>query len=331
MCYDRRGVTRLVAAVIAAALLALTLATAATTTTERPARRHATQDLTTDLVCGTLRRKTVKASLTRFLQGLVGGPKVIAGKLVGGTVGAALTFCEELFPKARRVVKLGVSRLLGPSPQPPSSAPIVIPPRQRVRGDLVVPRNGWIPMTVFWAAYDGDGLRTHDLEAIVNGVPEQVSLTPAFSGTYTLRPGKNYRFAVRSQDATGQWSRYAYGAFFGLSLIADQDAARSTGWTFQNVSDALGGRNMFSRVPKAWTSYRFHGDYVAWVAPRWRGGGSANVHIDGRKVQTVSLYASSTAHRQVLFAWQWPVRGGHRITVEVNQPGVESDGFIILS
>jgi hypothetical protein len=319
------------AAIAAATGLALMLAGGAAMTPSAPAAPASAQDLTTDIVCQTLRQKSVKASVTKFLQRLVGGPRVVAGKLMGASVGAALTFCEDLVPKARRVASLGISRLLGPTPQPPNSRPIVIPPRQRVRGDLVVPRDGWIPISVFWGAYDSDGVRAHDLEAIVDGTPEQVSVTSAPRGTYELKPGKNYRFTVRTQDVRGHWSGFAYGPRFGLSLIADEDAARSNGWTSHNASDALGGRDLFSKTRGAWTSYEFSGDYVAWIGPRWSRGGSASVYVDGQLRQTVSLYSRSTLHRQVLSAWQWPNRGNHRITVEADKAGVESDGFIILS
>lgn len=331
MCYKNWELLRPIAALVAAALIGLTLTGAAATTTKAPTKREAAQDLTTDFVCQTLRQNTVKQGLKKFLQRLVGGPKAVAGKLVGWSVGAALTFCEDLVPQAKKVANLGIRQLLGPSPQPPNSSPIVLAPRQRVRGDLVVPRDGWIPMTVFWGAFDADGVRMHDLEAIVNGVAEQVSLPRTSSGTYKLRPGKNYQFAVRSQDAGGRWSRYAYGARFGLSLIGEGAAARSTGWTVHSVSDALGGSDLFSRTPGAWTSYKFYGDYVAWIGPRWPRGGSANIYIDDRLLQTVDLNSRSTLHRQVLSAWQWAMRGNHKITIEVQQASVEADGFIILN
>ena len=201
-----------------------------------------------------------------------------------------------------------------------------------MRGEVVLPADGFVPITVFWTAFDLNGTRGHDLEVFEgsNDQATQLSARPDTIRNFEVEPGKTYQFTVRSQDKRGTWSRFVRGTPFRVDLIPEEEAGRSSGWTPNSNTEALDGGDRFSSMRGAWMSYRFQGDYVAWVGPTWADGGVANVYIDGVRRQTVNLSSSETVHRQVLSAWQWPRSGAHQIVVEVQSGAVEVDGFIVI-
>jgi hypothetical protein len=62
--------------------------------------------------------------------------------------------------------------------------------------------------------------------------------------------------------------------------------------------------------------------------------GSAKVYLDGVYVKTVSLYATATKTRQLIYAVGWGSSAVHTISIRIvgtsGHPRIDLDGFTIL-
>jgi hypothetical protein len=84
--------------------------------------------------------------------------------------------------------------------------------------------------------------------------------------------------------------------------------------------------------------FSFTGTSVTWASPIGTHKGKAEVWIDGVKVATVDLYASTSQVRKVIFTRSWSTVGSH--TLEVRATGtknassggkrVDVDAFVVL-
>jgi hypothetical protein len=76
------------------------------------------------------------------------------------------------------------------------------------------------------------------------------------------------------------------------------------------------------------------GRAVSWVAPRGWLRGWAEVYVDGKYVQVVSLYSKSAIARKIAFLYRWDDPGAHTVTVKVygtpRRPRIDVDAFIVL-
>ncbi len=62
-----------------------------------------------------------------------------------------------------------------------------------------------------------------------------------------------------------------------------------------------GGGERYSNQPGAAISYRFMGRNITWLSVKNHNCGLADVYLDGQRVATVDLYASSKTYQQPLF------------------------------
>jgi hypothetical protein len=86
-------------------------------------------------------------------------------------------------------------------------------------------------------------------------------------------------------------------------------------WTREALSTASGGYATYTTASGAKAKFSFTGSNVAWGAPRGTNKGKAEVWIDGVKVATVDLYASTTQERKVVFTKSWSTSGSHTLEV----------------
>ena len=163
--------------------------------------------------------------------------------------------------------------------------------------------------------------------------------------TRQLAPG-TYQFQVRAQDKAGNYSAWKLGASFAVasyqqtSTAAAGKVAYGGAWATQSLSSHYGGSAKYASARGATASFTFTGGrQVAWVAPKGTNRGYAWVYLDGVKVATVNLYASSAQYRRVVYA-----KAGLSPTVahtlKVYVPGtkpsgstgtrVDIDGFVVI-
>jgi glucose/arabinose dehydrogenase len=199
-----------------------------------------------------------------------------------------------------------------------------------------------VPVKLSWSA-TGSGVVKYELQQSTNGgAYAKVSLPSATATALTrqLTPGNAYQFRVRAQDQAGNWSDWAQGSEFVVNAHQETDGAisYSGSWTQQVVDSAFGGSLAYGGTVRDTALFTFVGRDVAWVAPKGTNRGRAEVWVDGVKVKTVDLYASSTQPRKVVFSKEWASAGSHTVEVRVlgtknaSSTGtrVDVDAFVVL-
>jgi hypothetical protein len=293
-------------------------------------------------ICKALRLVNAGSLAKSLVERLTGGKISRANALLDIVVGAALTHCETLLPIGKRVVHRGFVYLFGrPARGPPDSLPpIVVPPGVAIRGDYTLGTTGKVAATVYWGGLDlGSGIRSYFLIDRVKGIGgwSRWSNLPVRGrnlttrDTYDLTRGTTYQFAVSARDQAGNTSRWISGSAFTLNVIPETKGALSGQWYIDKGPAAVDGQTYYSSQEGATETLVFNGNYVAWVAPRWRGGGSAQVFVDGRLLQVVNLYNGSTSARDIVSAWIWPYSSRHSIEIRVLSGRVDVDAFVVLT
>ncbi len=73
-------------------------------------------------------------------------------------------------------------------------------------------------------------------------------------------------------------------------------------WKAQTLAGASGGQVRYATIKGAKAILSFTGTDVAWVAPKGKTRGKADVFLDGAKVATVDLSSKGTLARQAVFS-----------------------------
>jgi len=214
-------------------------------------------------------------------------------------------------------------------------APVVLAPAQRFPGQTV--GTSTIRTRLAWSASDpGSGVRRYDLQASVNGGGyATVALASPTASTVdrALTEGATYRFRVRATDTAGNTSDWQYGAAFKAAAYQESTSlATFTGsWSTHKTASALGGAVKVGYSPAA--SARFHATAYDFglVVTKSTTGGQADIYVDGVLAGRISLHATRTTYRQLVFARHFATLGSHTIEVRpVGNGRVDVDAFTVL-
>ena len=136
--------------------------------------------------------------------------------------------------------------------------------------------------------------------------------------------------SIRARSTTGASSAWLSSPRVTPRLV-EEDATgvrRSSAWSRVRRSSASDDHRLEATKHGASVRYAFTGSSIALVAAKGRSLGHAIIRIDGKHVATVSLKASRSADR--LIVWSRSVSDGrHTITVEVRDGRVVVDGFVV--
>jgi CSLREA domain-containing protein len=224
-----------------------------------------------------------------------------------------------------------------------ATAPSVQPPQQNLALGTTLGTFA-VPVKLTWSATDSTStVAKYELQQSTNGAAyTNVSLSSPTTTvrTVSLEPGITYQFRVRAQDSAGNWSDWMQGPAFTVEDNQESSAAISYigTWTQEALDSAFGGGVSYAEAAGAKATFTFTGSHVAWVAPKDANRGRAEVWVDGVKVRSVDLYASSEQPRKMVFTQDWASVGTH--TVEVRALGtknasssgtrVDVDAFVVL-
>jgi hypothetical protein len=204
-----------------------------------------------------------------------------------------------------------------------------------------------VPVKLAWSATDNDsGVARYEVQQSTDGGPfTDVALASATqtSATLNLDPAKTYRFQVRAQDVAGNWSGWKQASAFKVNLLQEIDGqiVYAGTWTPVSLSGASGGGVNHASAAGASAKLTFAGgSSVAWVAPKGADRGVAEVWVDGAKVKSADLYASSAQPRKMIYAKsQMNPLVSHSIEVRVlgtknassSGTRVDIDALVVLS
>ncbi len=192
------------------------------------------------------------------------------------------------------------------------------------------------PVRLSWTATDNRNaadLSFRVQRSCAGGTWRSLADTAEMTAVRWTRRGRSCRFRVQAVDGAGNASDWAESRAVTARVVQeDRTGITHPDWRLASSPDFDGGHVRYSKVAGQALRYSFTGRNVAWIGVRGPLRGEAAVFIDGNKVATVSLHASSPQFRQVLFTRNWAVVGNHRITIRVSgtagHPRVDVDGFL---
>jgi hypothetical protein len=216
-------------------------------------------------------------------------------------------------------------------------APTVTTPWVRLSTTSTATTYG-VPVVIGWGLGSaGNGLSRYQVQVQRDGTWRSVTLSSSKATTHriTMGTGSDYAVRVRAIDRAG-----LVGAWKTSSLMQGKrvdDSSSSLGWrgswSVRSATGFLGGKAHRGQQKDVAVSYTFRGTSIAWVSAKSTDMGKAFIEIDGKYIQTVDLWASSSKTRRIVFATKLP-DGEHTIRVRVagtsGRPFVYVDGFYAI-
>ena len=148
-----------------------------------------------------------------------------------------------------------------------------------------------------------------------------------------LAVGSAARFRIRATDGAG--NRSAFAEWASLDVRRPQERSGAINWTgtWHAADDARysGGHARHASVHSRRATFAFTGHAIGLVSRRSPSGGHADVRIDGVKVATIDLSASTVRYRRIVFRNVLASGGPHTIEIRpVGDGRVDIDAFIVL-
>jgi subtilisin family serine protease/fibronectin type 3 domain-containing protein len=173
--------------------------------------------------------------------------------------------------------------------------------------------------TVYWGT--GSTEPTTWNEITVTGTSWQQSM---------LLNGTTYWYKVVARDAAGNssvesaktWAMPNAAVATEARVYENTDTtaiAYLGAWTVYSSTAQSGGSSHYSSAAGASAEVIFTGSSVAWTGYANKSSGIAEVYIDGVKVATVDLYASTTLFKQTLFSIDTLASGAHSLKIVVTR------------
>jgi len=167
----------------------------------------------------------------------------------------------------------------------------------------------------------------HTLTIRVTGTKSEAS-----SGTIVVLDGLDV-----VSDAAGGTAE-VYGARLRIEE-SNRRLERLGTWVAGSSSAASGGGYLYSSRAGSAVTMHFRGTRVAWIGPVGPTYGRAEVYVDGRLMNRVSLYAPSYAHQKVVWQLSGLPDTAHTLTIRVTGTKSEAssgtlvvlDGFDIIA
>jgi len=158
---------------------------------------------------------------------------------------------------------------------------------------------------VEWTASDDVGVTAVEVQRRLDSGTWKISGLSQGASMASLQVGfgRRVQFRVRAFDGSGNSSAWALSAPVRLVLYDDKNQAlQSVGtWERKSATGTIGGQFLRSRIADASLSLTFTGTQVAAVGNRGPDSGRADVYVGGNLVSSVSLNASATQLRRILY------------------------------
>jgi hypothetical protein len=143
-----------------------------------------------------------------------------------------------------------------------------------------------------------------------------------------------YRFGGRALDRAGNVSPLANGSTFTLSRYIESSTRIRYSGTWRSTSSSVywGGVAKYASTAGARATFTSTGRAIAWVARKGPTRGKAEVLVNGTKVATVDLYASSYQNQRVVWSMSWSSAATRTVVIRVvgtsGRPRVDLDAIV---
>ena len=195
-----------------------------------------------------------------------------------------------------------------------------------------------VPLDIRWTAPPDGNVRSYRLQRRVDGGAwTNVALAEPTKprAAMTLDSWRVYGFRVAATDSAGRlgaWS--SEHAIRTRQAIQTEDQAGYSGsWSRTTSLSFLEGATRRTTEAGASVEFKVSDRGIAWVATQGPGRGRAAVHIDGTRVATVDLSATTVRYRRVVWTRAWPDPAERTVKIVVESPasnGVDVDGLLVV-
>jgi hypothetical protein len=209
------------------------------------------------------------------------------------------------------------------------------PSRTFVTGSAI--SSGKVSVRLGWSGSDAtSGIARYELAQSTDSkawATVSTSLT-ARSLDRALTPGHTYRFRVRAVDKAGNTGAWATGSTFTLSRYSEASSRIHYSGTWRTATSSVywGGAARYASAAGAKATFSSTGRSIAWVARRGPTRGKAQVYVNGTKVATIDLYASSYQNQRVVWSTSWSTAATRTVTIRVvgtsGRPRVDLDAIV---
>ncbi|MET7379864.1 peptidoglycan recognition protein [Streptomyces sp. NPDC005526] len=185
-----------------------------------------------------------------------------------------------------------------------------------------------VPVTVTWKAADNAALAK-----VMATAPSSATFGPTVTSWNTAaKPGSSDLFALKAYDVAGNTA--GASVYRTPNIIQETSTTRTGTWTHRSSTSYLGGYSYSASSAGASISWTFTGRSVAWIVSRASTSGQAYLYVDGTKVTTLDLKASTTLYRQAIWTKTWSSSAKHTLKIVVvgtsGRPTVTTDGIATI-
>jgi len=158
--------------------------------------------------------------------------------------------------------------------------------------------------------------------------------------TTTLAQTTSAAFGAQPTAAAGALGPWFTSLVVKPAVRQDSSSTIAYGgtWSKATSSAAFGGTLRYASAAGRTAATTATGSSFAWVSTLGKNRGMAQVFVDGVKVATISLYASASSGRRIVWSTRFATAGSHTVKIKVlgthaagatgNQ--VDFDAFLIL-
>jgi hypothetical protein len=193
-----------------------------------------------------------------------------------------------------------------------------------------------VPGRLSWQGADAvTGIAGFELQRRSGGhwVNVELASPVATSVELPLAVGSATRFRIRATDGAGNRSPFTEWAPIAVRRAQEGSGAIDWTGTWHAADDARysGGHLRHASAHSRRATFSFTGHAIGLVSRRSPNGGHADVRIDGVKVATIDLSASTVRYRRIVFRNVLASGGAHTIEIRpVGDGRVDIDAFIVL-
>ena len=173
-------------------------------------------------------------------------------------------------------------------------------------------------------AADASGIASYTLQKRVGSRRWTTVTLPSQTATSVdlpLATGRYYRFRLRATDNSANHNTSAYVTTAKARFAKAQESSTAISyvgsWPRVAVSGAAGGYVKKSTTAGNSATYSFHGTSVGWASTKGANRGIAEVWLDGVKVATIDLYASTTQTARVVWSSGTIAGGSHSVRIRL--------------
>jgi hypothetical protein len=216
--------------------------------------------------------------------------------------------------------------------------PTVTAPTQRFVSGASI-SSGRVPLRVSWNGQEGSAdIARFELEQSVDGGPWSMVSTNLSATTMDrfVAVGHTYRYRVIAIDVEGRESLAAAAPTITVARFSENNRrlSYSGSWSTTKSPVFWGGAARKSSQAGAKASITFTGRSIMWVARKGPNRGKAQVYVNGIKVATIDLRATTYQAQRVVWVGSWSSSISRKVTIRVlgtrNRPRVDFDAFVTL-